>query len=157
MSNGLGLQQGWTSISLRKFCVVVRSTWPTVRHPLAHSINTNSSKLTRFSENAPSLVRDQIADHESNAVKYYINEIVEFDTAAAFLQRPSNEAVQKEARMVTLMADMTAPKRLDDAQSAGLRNHPKIRRQVQKCQSLKKGIKGNKILRASFKRILFTR
>ncbi|KAF5854957.1 hypothetical protein ETB97_010486 [Aspergillus alliaceus] len=48
------------------------------------------------SDKAPASVRDQVADHESNAVKYYLNKVVDFDTAAAFHQQPSNEAVQRE-------------------------------------------------------------
>lgn len=38
-------------------------------------------------EKAPSSVRDQVADHESNAVEYYLNEVVDFDTAAVFHKR----------------------------------------------------------------------
>jgi hypothetical protein len=87
-------------------------------------------------DKAPSSVRDQIADHESNAVKYYINEIVEFDTAAAFLGRSSNEAIQREARLVTLMADRTAPTGITDEQSHWLHNHALIRRRRERCRKL---------------------
>lgn len=94
-----------------------------------------------YSDKAPSSVRDQVADHESNAVKYYLNEIVYFDMAAAFLQRLSNEAVQNEARLVTLMADMTAPTDLNDQQKAQMQNNPRIRQKADKCQRLKDEIK----------------
>ncbi|KAL9625315.1 MAG: hypothetical protein Q9160_000378 [Pyrenula sp. 1 TL-2023] len=94
-----------------------------------------------YSDKAPFSVRDQVADHESNAVKYYLNEIVHFDTAAAFLQRPSNEAVQREARLVTLMADTTALTHLNDQQKAQIQNDARIRRKVDNCQRLKDEIK----------------
>jgi hypothetical protein len=67
--------------------------------------------------------------------------VVEFDTAAAFLGRPSNEAVQKEARMTTLMADMTAPTGLSDKQKARIPNHPRIMRLVARSQRLTDKIK----------------
>jgi hypothetical protein len=93
--------------------------------------------LTHLSiDKAPSSVRDQIADHESNAVKYYINEMVERDTAADFLDRPSNEAVQREARLMTLMADRTAPTGITDEQRLWLTNHPKIQAQRERCKML---------------------
>jgi hypothetical protein len=52
--------------------------------------------------------------------------MVEFDTAAAFLERPSNEAVQKEARLVTFLADMTAPTGITEEQKMFISQHPMI-------------------------------
>ncbi|KAJ0414899.1 hypothetical protein BJY00DRAFT_305297 [Aspergillus carlsbadensis] len=43
-------------------------------------------------------------DHESNVVKYYLNKKVNFDTAAAFHRRASNEVVQREMWIATLEA-----------------------------------------------------
>ena len=80
------------------------------------------------SDKAPSSARDQIADHESNAVKYYINKIAELDTTAASLLCPFSEAVQREARLVTLMAAMAAPTGITDGQSCWIRNRRRVRR-----------------------------
>jgi hypothetical protein len=99
------------------------------------------SSLTCSTDKAPSSVRDQISDHESNAVKYYLNEVVDFDTAAAFHKRISNEEVQKEARLATLMADMTAPRDLNDKDKDRIRNHPDIKRLAEKCRRLTAEIK----------------
>jgi hypothetical protein len=99
------------------------------------------SSLTCSTDKAPPSVRDQISDHESNAVKYYLNEVVDFDTAAAFHERISNEEVQKEARLATLMADMTAPTDLNDKDKDRVRNHPDIKRLAEKCRRLTAEIK----------------
>ncbi|BCR96735.1 uncharacterized protein AKAW2_30054A [Aspergillus luchuensis] len=84
--------------------------------------------INAINNQAPSSVRDQVADHESNAVKYYLNEVVDFDTAAAFHKRPSNEIVQRELRSATLLADHTAPIGLTDAQSRKISRDPEVRR-----------------------------
>jgi hypothetical protein len=42
-------------------------------------------------DQAPASVQDQVANHELNAVKYYLNKIVDFDTAAAFHRRVLNK------------------------------------------------------------------
>ncbi|EAW15091.1 uncharacterized protein ACLA_057470 [Aspergillus clavatus NRRL 1] len=60
--------------------------------------------INAINNRAPASVRDQVAEHESNAVKYYLNEKVDFDTAAAFHRRASNEVVQREMRTATLVA-----------------------------------------------------
>ena len=87
-------------------------------------------------DRAPSSVRDQVADHESNAVKYYLNEVVDFDTAAAFHKRPSNGVVQRELRSATLLADNTAPMGITDAQSQQISNHPEVRQLRRRCWDL---------------------
>ncbi|KAK6810583.1 hypothetical protein RU639_013666 [Aspergillus parasiticus] len=92
--------------------------------------------INAINNRAPASVRDQIADHESNAVKYYLNELVDFDTAAAFYERPSNEAVQRELRSATLLADNTAPLGLTDQQKCKIRRDPDIRRLRKVCQRL---------------------
>ncbi|KAL2838694.1 hypothetical protein BJX68DRAFT_279754 [Aspergillus pseudodeflectus] len=92
--------------------------------------------INAINNQAPASVRDQVADHESNAVKYYLNEKVDFDTAAAFHRRASNEVVQREMRTATLVADNTAPIRLTEEQSRKIGNHPKVRRLRARCQQL---------------------
>ncbi|KAL2801601.1 hypothetical protein BJX63DRAFT_438656 [Aspergillus granulosus] len=92
--------------------------------------------INAINNQAPASVRDQVADHESNAVKYYLNEKVDFDTAAAFHRRASNEVVQREMRTATLVADNTAPSRLTEEQSRKIRNHPKVRQLRKICQQL---------------------
>ncbi|KAL4891317.1 hypothetical protein BDV59DRAFT_66820 [Aspergillus ambiguus] len=92
--------------------------------------------INAINNNAPSSVRDQVADHESNAVKYYLNEIVDFDTAAAFHKRPSNEVVQRELRSATLLADHTAPIGLTDAQAQRISRNPEVRRLRKICRAL---------------------
>ncbi|KAL2004619.1 hypothetical protein VTN00DRAFT_3355 [Thermoascus crustaceus] len=51
--------------------------------------------------------------------------LTDFDTAAAFHQRPSNEAVQREFRPATLLADNTAPLGLTDSQRRGIARAPR--------------------------------
>ena len=63
-------------------------------------------------DKAPSSVRDQIFDHQSNTVRYYLDREVRFNTIAAFLGRPSDEVVQKLARLMTLTVDPNAPIKL---------------------------------------------
>lgn len=72
-------------------------------------------KLIIFSNKAPPSVRDQIADHNSAAFRYYIDREVRFDTQAAFLERPSDGIVQKVARLMSLTADVNAPTAPTDA------------------------------------------
>ena len=53
--------------------------------------------------------RDQVADHAHNTIRYYLDEVVDFDTAAAFHKRLLNEIIQLELRSAMLLADYTAP------------------------------------------------
>ena len=92
-------------------------------------------------DKAPSSVRDQVADHESNAVRYYLDLEVRVDMAAALWERPSNEAVQKEARLISLTADITAPTELTEEQKFRIRNHPEIGRLVERSKALTLQIK----------------
>jgi len=55
-----------------------------------------------------------------------LNEEVEFDTAACYLKRPSNEVVQKSARLASLTADASAPTELSSEQKAKLAVHPQV-------------------------------
>jgi len=63
-------------------------------------------------DQAPSSVRDQIFDHQSNTVRYYLDREVRFNTIAAFLGRPSDDVVQKLARLMTLTVNPNAPTKL---------------------------------------------
>ncbi|KAH2779496.1 hypothetical protein KXW31_007378, partial [Aspergillus fumigatus] len=85
----------------------------------------------------------QVADHESNAVKYYLNEIVDFDTAAAFHRRVSNEIVQRELRSATLLADNTAPLGLTDEQKRKIDQNPEVRRLRSLCRRLTEEIRAH--------------
>ncbi|THC87241.1 hypothetical protein EYZ11_013313 [Aspergillus tanneri] len=100
--------------------------------------------INAINDKAPASVRDQVADHESNAVKYYLNEVVNFDTAAAFHQRPSNEAVQREFRSATLLADNTAPLSLTDQQKRRIARDPQVRRLRKVCRGLTQAIRQSK-------------
>ncbi|OJJ65625.1 hypothetical protein ASPBRDRAFT_670028 [Aspergillus brasiliensis CBS 101740] len=53
---------------------------------------------------------------------------LDFDTAAAFHKRPSNEIVQRDLRSATLLADHTAPIGLTDAQFRKISRDPEVRR-----------------------------
>jgi hypothetical protein len=99
--------------------------------------------LTKLLETdrAPASVRDQVADHESNAVKYYLSEIVDFDTAAAFHRRVSNEVVQRELRSATLLADNTAPLGLTEDQKRKINKNREVRRLRRLCRSLTEDIR----------------
>ncbi|KAL8997376.1 MAG: hypothetical protein Q9188_006340 [Gyalolechia gomerana] len=76
------------------------------RRGLVNAVNSKFLLLPYFAnagvncgitaDKAPSSVRDQIFDHQSNAVCYYLDREVRFNTQAAFLGRPSDEVVQKE-------------------------------------------------------------
>jgi len=98
--------------------------------------------LTLFTDKASAFVRDQIADHETNAIKYYLDQEVRFDIQGAYFETPTDEAVHKEARLSTLTADITAPTGLSDEQKARLARHPKIIRLSRKSKKLAAKIKG---------------
>lgn len=66
------------------------------------------------------MVRDQIFDHQSDTVRYYLDREVRFNTMAAFLGRPSNEIVQRLARLMTSIADPSAPTAINPEMSAKL-------------------------------------
>lgn len=67
---------------------------------------------------------------------------MDFDTAAAFHKRPSNEIVQRELRSATLLADSTAPISLTDVQSQKISNDPEVRRLRKACRDLTPKIHG---------------
>lgn len=77
-------------------------------------------------DKAPSSVRDQIFDHQWNAVCYYLDREVRFDTQADFLGRPSDDVVQKLARQMRLTVDPHAPDTLSRVLSEKLANSKRV-------------------------------
>ena len=77
-------------------------------------------------DKAPSSVRDQIFDHQSNTVRYYLDREVRFNTQAAFLGRPSDNVVQKLPRLMTLTLDPNAPNKLSGELSKKLANSKRV-------------------------------
>ena len=92
-------------------------------------------------DQAPSSVRDQIFDHQSDTVRYYLDREVRFNTQAAFVDRPSNELVQKLARRMTLTADPTAPTRLSAEMSTKLNINKIVVRLRQRNRALTKKLR----------------
>ncbi|KAI4285570.1 MAG: hypothetical protein L6R38_000537 [Xanthoria sp. 2 TBL-2021] len=86
------------------------------RRGLVNAVNSKS----------PSSVRDQTFDHQSNAVCYYLDREVRFDTETAFLGRPSDDVVQMLARQMTLTVDPNAPDTLFRELSEKLANSKRV-------------------------------
>ncbi|OJD21510.1 hypothetical protein ACJ73_07149 [Blastomyces percursus] len=78
-------------------------------------------------------VRDQVADHESNAVRSYLDTIIRFDLEAAAMELPSNHVVQKAAHG---LFDTTAPTELTDKLKRKITNNPKIRELTEQSKEL---------------------
>lgn len=91
-------------------------------------------------DKAPSSVRDQTFDHQKGAVGYYLDQEVRFDTKACYLGRPSNEVVQKMARLASLTADASAPTELSSEQKSELAIHPKVIKLGQRNKSFTRRI-----------------
>ncbi|KAL5332626.1 hypothetical protein BJX70DRAFT_407209 [Aspergillus crustosus] len=92
--------------------------------------------INAINNQAPALVHDQVTDHESSAVKYYLNKKANFNTAAAFHKQASNKVVQREMQTATLIADNTAPICLTNKQPRKISNHHKIQQLRKICQQL---------------------
>ncbi|QSS56097.1 hypothetical protein I7I53_04204 [Histoplasma capsulatum var. duboisii H88] len=90
------------------------------------------SLINAINNKAPSSVHDQVTDHESNAVQYYLDTVIQFNLEAAAMELPSNEVVQKAAHGLFLNADATAPTELTDELKRKITNNPKIR-ELTKC------------------------
>ncbi|EGC45023.1 conserved hypothetical protein [Histoplasma capsulatum var. duboisii H88] len=95
---------------------------------------------SHLKDKAPSSVRDQVADHESNAVRYYLDTIIRFDLEAAAMGLPSNEVVQTAAHSLLLTVDEAASTELSDEQKSAIRNNPLIQALTKKNQRLTKRI-----------------
>jgi hypothetical protein len=74
------------------------------------------------------------------AVGYYLDQEVRFDTTACYLGRPSNEIVQKIARLETV--DSNAPDKLSPEQKVKLNNHPTVIRLIRKSKDLTERLHG---------------
>ncbi|KAG1884939.1 hypothetical protein F4604DRAFT_1918608 [Suillus subluteus] len=92
--------------------------------------------VNAINDKAPSNVRDQIFDHQSNAVRYYLDQEVRFDTQAAFLGRPSDETVQKLAHSMLLTIDATAPTQLPPKLKEKIINDKRVSQLCQKSRAL---------------------
>ena len=68
-------------------------------------------------------------------------QIVRFDTKACYLGRPSNEVVQKMARLASLTADASARTELSSEQKAKLAIHPKVTKLGQRNKTLTERIR----------------
>lgn len=79
----------------------------TFSHPLALASRVVLCLSMKLIDQAPSSIRGQIFDHLSNTVRYYLDREVRFNTIAAFLGRPSDDVVQKLARLMTLTVNPT--------------------------------------------------
>ncbi|EDN05085.1 predicted protein [Histoplasma mississippiense (nom. inval.)] len=84
------------------------------------------SLINAINNKAPSSVQDQVADHESNAVQYYLDTVIHFNLEAAAMELPSNDVVQKAAHGLFLNADATAPTELTDELKRKITENPKI-------------------------------
>ena len=82
--------------------------------------------LEIIKDKASSFVRDQIFDHHLNAVQYYLNREIRFNTQAAFLDRPSDEVMQKLIRLMTLTVDLDAPNELSGEHSKKVANSKRV-------------------------------
>ena len=71
-------------------------------------------------------MRDQLFDHRQEAVDYYLDQKIRFDTESCYLGKPSNEAIQKMARLASLTADASAPTTLSSEQKTKLKQHPQV-------------------------------
>ncbi|OJD12900.1 hypothetical protein ACJ73_09278 [Blastomyces percursus] len=87
-----------------------------------------------LNKSAPSSIRDQVADHDSNAFRYYIHQIVEADVQALVLGMPSDESIQAVAHSLRLEADITAPTDLMDEEKDYITRYPKIRKLAEKTR-----------------------
>ena len=121
-----GLEQSFTQYCARRGLVNAINS-KSVLLPWWSSASRASMLILGISvSKAPSSVRDQIFDHQSNAVRYYLDREVRFNTQAAFLGRPSDDVVQKLARLMTLTVDPNAPNKLSEELSKKLANSKRV-------------------------------
>ncbi|KAL2377056.1 hypothetical protein RJZ90_007043 [Blastomyces dermatitidis] len=85
------------------------------------------SLINTINNKAPSSVQNQVADHEFNAVQYYLDTVIRFDLEAAAMELSFNEVVQKAAHGLFLNADATAPMELTDKLKRKITDNSKIR------------------------------
>lgn len=121
-----GLEQSLTQYCARRGLVNAVNS-QSILLPLRYSPSRASMLICDIlADQAPSSVRDQIFDHQSNAVRYYLDREVRFNTQAAFLGRPFDDVVQKLARLMTLTVDLNAPNKLSQELSKKLANSKRV-------------------------------
>jgi hypothetical protein len=81
-------------------------------------------------------VRDQIFDHQQGVVDYYLNQEIQFDTKSYYLGKPSNEVVQKIAKLANLTIDTSASTKLSFEQKAKFAQHPQVIQLAQRNKAL---------------------
>jgi len=69
-------------------------------------------------------------------VGYYLDQEIRFDTESCYLGKPSNEVVQKTARLASLTADTSALTELSPEQKAKLAQHPPVIQLAQRNKAL---------------------
>ncbi|KMW67828.1 hypothetical protein BDDG_12359 [Blastomyces dermatitidis ATCC 18188] len=84
-------------------------------------------------QSVPASVRDQIAGHDSNAVKYYLNNVVQ---EVMNVDRSSRARVQALACSLGLDTNSAAPTRPTDEQIQRIAAHPKMQALSKKNQEL---------------------
>ncbi|WEW61092.1 hypothetical protein PRK78_006581 [Emydomyces testavorans] len=87
----------------------------------------NLSSTSSTVNNVPASVQDQIADHDSNAVKYYLDEVVRTDVKAIVMKLPSRAVVQDVAHSLELDTDLATPYQSTHEQLQQIANHPEVR------------------------------
>jgi len=80
--------------------------------------------------------RDQIFDHQSNVVRYYLDREIRFNTQTVFLDRSFDEIVQKLVRLMTLTVDSSVSIELFDELSKKLANSKRVIRLSSKSKRL---------------------
>lgn len=79
-----------------------------------------------LADQASSFVRDQIFDHQSNAVRYYLDRQIRFNTQIVFLNRLFDDVVQKLIKLMTLTVDLNALIKLSEKLSKKLINSKRM-------------------------------
>jgi len=123
-----GFQHSFTQYGLRRGLLNVVNS-KSALDPSFHLLpkdRSNADPMRLSTDSAPASVRDQIFDHKQGAVGYYLDQEIRFDTESCYLGKPSNEVVQKMARLASLTADANAPTELSSEQKAKLTQHPQV-------------------------------
>lgn len=81
-------------------------------------------------------MQDQIFDHKQEAVDYYLDQEIRFDTESCYLGKLFNKVVQKMARLASLTADASAPTELSFKQKAKLTQHSQVIQLSQRNKAL---------------------
>ncbi|KAL8696099.1 MAG: hypothetical protein Q9201_007827, partial [Fulgogasparrea decipioides] len=123
-----GFEHAFTQYGLRRGLLNVVNSTSAPLIPASHLLPTNRSNadLMCYQQRAPASVRDQLFDHQQGAVGYYLDQEIRFDTESCYLGKPSNEVVQKMARLASLTADASVPTELSSEQKTKFKQHPQV-------------------------------